>query len=132
VILFVASSAPVVASYARRMLKSSSVFRSKWIDRQVDDALLMVSTATATVYARRQARRHLPKVMVGGALVAAAGTAAAAAAAGIGVLAVGGAGAVWYRRSKKTSSSDWQMPQAASPNGAKGEQQTPAAASAAG
>ena len=114
------------------MLKSSSIFRSKWIDRQIDDALLMVSTATATVYARRQARRHLPKVVVGGALVVAAGTAAAAAAAGLGVLTAGGAGAaVWYRHNKKSWSSDWQMPQAATRNGANMEQQTAAPASAA-
>ncbi len=116
--------------YARRMLKSSRVFRSKWIDRQIDDALLMVSTATATVYARRQARRHLPKVIIGGAVVAAAGTAAAVAATGIGILAAGGAGAVWYRQNKKTSSSGWQMPHAATANGANVEQQTAAPASA--
>jgi hypothetical protein len=113
------------------MLNSGSVFRTKWIDRQVDDALLMVSTATATVYARRQARRHLPKVIAGGALVAAAGTAAAVAAAGLGVLAAGGAGAAWYRHSRKSSSSDWQMPQAATRNGANVEPQTAASASAA-
>src|SRR5271168_4926631 len=100
------------------MRRSSQLFGSKWVDRQIDDALLMVSTATATVYARRQARRHLPKVMVGGALAAAAGTAAAVAAAGIGILAAGGAGAVWYRQNKKTSSSGWQMPHAATANGA--------------
>src|SRR5271154_7415119 len=103
VISFVAKRALVLAMYARCMLKSSHVFGSKWVDRQIDDALLMVSTATATVYARRQARRHLPKVMVGGALIAAAGTAAAVAAVGIGVLGAGGAGAVWYRHNKKTS-----------------------------
>ena len=91
----------------------------------------MVSTATATVYARRQARRHLPKLMVGGALVAVAGTAAAVAAMGIGVLGAGGAGALWYRHNRKTSSSDWQMPAAAAPNGVHGAQQTATPASAA-
>ena len=126
----VASRALVPAMYARCMLKSSRVFSSKWIDRQIDDALLMVSTATAAVYARRQARRHLPKVIVGGALVAAAGTAAAVAATGIGILAAGGAGAAWYRHNKKTSSSDWQMPRAATANGANVDQQTAAPASA--
>lgn len=66
--------------------------------------------------------------MVGGALIAAAGTAAAVAAVGIGVLGAGGAGAVWYRHNKKTSSSDWQMPAAAAPNGANVGQQTAAPA----
>ena len=113
------------------MRRSSQLFGSKWVDRQIDDALLMVSTATATVYARRQARRHLPKVMVGGALIAAAGTAVAVAAVGIGVLGAGGAGAVWYRRNKKTSSSDWQMPAAAAPNGATVEKQAATPASTA-
>jgi hypothetical protein len=105
-------------------MRRSSIFGSKWVDRQIDDALVMISTAAATVYARRQARRHLPKVMVGGALIAAAGTAAAVAAVGIGVLGAGGAGAVWYRHNKKTSSSDWQVPPAAAPNGANVGQQT--------
>ena len=114
------------------MGRSSRLFGSKWVDQQIDDALLMVSTATAAVYARRQARRHLPKVMVGGALIAAAGAAAAVAAVGIGVLGAGGAGAVWYRHNKKASSSDWQMPAAAAPNSANMGQQaaTPASKAA--
>jgi len=50
---------------------------------------------------------------------------------GIGVLGAGGAGAVWYRRNKKTSSSDWQMPAAAAPNGATVEKQAATPASTA-
>jgi len=91
----------------------SSTFPSAWVDRQVDDALLMVSTATGTVYARRQARRHLPKVIVGGAVLAAVGMAAAAAATGIGILGAGGAGVAWYRyRKNAPSPTGWQTPPA--------------------
>lgn len=90
--------------------------KTTWIDRQIDDALLMVSAATATAYARRQAKRHLPKVIVvGGALVAAAGTAALAATA-VGVIGAGGAGALWYRK-KKQAAPTWYpaAPQPAEP-----------------
>jgi hypothetical protein len=79
--------------------------KTKWVDRQIDDALLMVSTAAATAYAHRQARRHLPKVIVG---VAAVGTAAAVAATSLGILGAG-AGALWYRRKKQAgASTGWQ------------------------
>jgi hypothetical protein len=87
------------------------MFKAKWVDRQIDDALLMVSTAAATAYAHRQARRHLPKLIVGGALVAAVGTAAAVAATSLGILGAGGAGALWYRRKKQAgASTGWQPP----------------------
>jgi hypothetical protein len=88
--------------------------KSKWIDRQVDEALLTASTVTGILYARRRARRMLPKAIAGGVVVAAMGSAAVVAAAGIGVLGTGvagAAGAAWYRHRKKAASAtDWQPP----------------------
>ena len=93
----------------RRNAVASPMSKTKWVDRQVDDALLMVSTAAATAYAHRQARRHLAKMVSAGAFVAAAGTAAAVAATGLGILGAGGAGALWYRRKKRAAASTgWQ------------------------
>ena len=96
---------PDLLVYARRVSKS------KWIERQIDEALLTATTTTGLLYARRRARRFLPKVIVGGAIVAAVGSAAAAAAAGIGVLGAGAAGAAWYRHNKNAATApDWQPP----------------------
>lgn len=95
----------IECSFRAETLYARHVPKTKWVDRQIDDALVMVSTAAATAYAHRQARRHLPKAVVAGALVAALGTAAAVAAAGLGILGVSGAGAFWYRRKKQAAAS---------------------------
>lgn len=63
---------------------------SKWVDRQIDEVLLTTALSAGSLYARRRARRVLPKVLVGAAVVTTVG--AAAAATGIGVLAI-----AWYR-----------------------------------
>jgi hypothetical protein len=99
--------------------------RARWIDRQVDDALIAISTATGIMYARRRARRVIPKVMVGGTVAA-----AAVVATGIGIVAVGGAGLAWYRHrpSAAASAGDWQMPSVAV-NGTPAQQSSPAPAS---
>lgn len=84
---------------------------TKWIDRQIDEALLTATTATGLLYARRQARRVMPKVVVGGAIVAAVGTVAAVAAAGLGVIGAGAAGVAWYRHNNKRSAEqEWRPP----------------------
>jgi hypothetical protein len=79
--------------------------RSKWIDRQIDEALLAVALQAGFLYAHRRARRVLPKVAVGAVVVtgAAVVTAAAATAAGVGALGVAGGAAAWYRRSKRSA-----------------------------
>jgi hypothetical protein len=88
---------------------------SKWVERQVDEALLLVATQAAFLYAHRRARRLLPKVAVGAAVITGVGAATATAAAGLGAVGVlGGAGA-WYRhRSKKAAAAtvDWRPPAA--------------------
>jgi hypothetical protein len=85
--------------------------KTTWIDHQIDDALLMVSAAAATAYTHRHARRHLPKVLVGGAIVGGVVIAAAVAATGLGILGASGAGAYLYRRKKQAdATSDWQRP----------------------
>jgi hypothetical protein len=87
--------------------------KSKWIDRQVDEALLTVSTVTGMMYARRRARRVMPKVALGTAVVVGVGAAAVVAATGLGVLGVGGAAAWYQRRSKSAAPADsWQAPPA--------------------
>jgi hypothetical protein len=90
------------------------VRKSKWVERQIDEVLLTAATTTGLLYARRRARRVVPKVMVGTAVVVAAGAAAAVAVTGLGVLGVGGA-AAWYRRSsRKAGPADgWQAAPAA-------------------
>lgn len=81
-----------------------------WIERQIDEALLTTATTTGLLYARRRARRVLPKVMIGGAVVVALG----AATAGVGVLGVAGAATAWYRhRSKAVAPANgWKAPPA--------------------
>jgi len=78
------------------------VASAKWIDRQIDEVLLTVATTTGLMYARRRFRRALPKVMIGGTVVA-LGAAATATAAGIGVVGVAAGAAVWYRHRSKAS-----------------------------
>jgi len=101
--------------YTRRM-------PTDWIDRQVDEVLLTTATAAGLLYARRRVRRLLPKVMVGGAVVAGLGAAATAAIAAAGVLGVAGAGTAWYRhRSKAVASSNgWKATPAAAGGNSQG------------
>jgi hypothetical protein len=80
--------------------------KSKWIDRQIDEALLLVATQAAFLYAQRRARRVLPRVALGTAVVTGVGAvtaAAAATAAGIGAVGLAGGGVVLYRRRAKSA-----------------------------
>ncbi len=82
----------------------------RWVERQIDEALLMISMQTAFLYAHRRARRVLPKVAVGAAV--ATGVSAAATVAGLGVVGVAGGAAAWYRHSKRSAAA---APQPAAP-----------------
>jgi hypothetical protein len=73
------------------------------VERQIDEALLMISMQTAFLYAHRRARRMLPKVALGAAVATGVSAAAAAAVAGIGVVGVAGGAAAWYRHSKRSA-----------------------------
>jgi hypothetical protein len=90
---------------------------SKWIDRQIDEVLLTTAMSAGFLYARRRARRILPKVVVGGAVVTALGAAAAATAAGVGVLGLAGGAAAWYRHRSKAGApaTDWHPAGAGGP-----------------
>lgn len=90
--------------YTRRMKRSR---RTKWIDRQIDEALLGIAMQAGFLYVHRRARRALPKVALGAVVVTGAGAAAAVAATVAGIGAAGGA-AAWYRRSRKSSASSLQ------------------------
>ncbi len=77
----------------------------KWVERQIDEALLAIAMQAGFLYAHRRARRVLPKVALGAAVATGVGaaTAAAATVAGIGVVGVAGGAAAWYRHSKKSA-----------------------------
>src|SRR5271154_4565857 len=75
----------------------------KWVDRQIDEALLAIALQAGFLYAHRRARRVLPKVALGAVVATGVGAAAAAAAAGIGVVSVAGGAAAWYRYSKRSA-----------------------------
>ena len=53
-------------SYTRRMKRSR---RTKWVDRQIDQALLGIAMQAGFLYAHRRARRALPKVALGAVVV---------------------------------------------------------------
>ena len=74
----------------------------KWIERQIDEALLFLATQTGFLYLHRRARRAAPKVAVGAAVVTGLGAAAAATAAGIGAVGLAGGAVAWYRHRAKT------------------------------
>jgi len=99
--------------YTRPMKRLKRSRRTKWVDRQIDEALLGIAMQASFLYAHRRARRALPKVALGAVVVtgvgaAAAATAAAAAAAatvaGVGAVGAAGGAAAWYRRRSKKSS----------------------------
>jgi len=79
----------------------------KWVERQIDEALLAIAMQSGFLYAHRRARRALPKVALGTAVAtgaaAAAAAAVAAAIAGVGVVGLAGGAAAWYRHSKKSA-----------------------------
>src|SRR5271163_3389481 len=70
----------------------------KWVDRQIDEALL-----AGFLYAHRRARRALPKVALGAVVATGVGAAAAATVAGVGVVGLAGGAAAWYRHSKRSA-----------------------------
>ena len=73
-----------------------------WADRQINEALLNLSTATGAMYVHRRARGLAPKVLIGAAVL---GLMALVAAAIAGIIAVVGAGgaAAWYREHRKVA-----------------------------
>jgi hypothetical protein len=73
----------------------------KVIERQIDEALLLVATQAAFLYAQRRARRVLPKVAVGAAVLTGVGAAVATAAVGLGAIGVAGGAVAWYRQRAK-------------------------------
>jgi hypothetical protein len=98
----------------------------KWVERQIDEALLLVATQAAFLYVHRRGRRVLPKVVLGTAVVGGVGAAAAAAAtvaAGIGALGLTGGAVVWYRRRSNSAAAvapahatDWRPTSGATPS----------------
>ena len=94
----------------------------KWIERQIDEALLFVATQAAFLYAHRRARRVLRKVVVGTAVVGGVGAAAAIAAAGVGAVGLTGGAVAWYRHRAKSHeavarafTTDWHTTGASAP-----------------
>jgi hypothetical protein len=85
----------------------------RWVERQIDEALLMISMQTALLYAHRRARRVFPRVALGAAVATGVGAAAAATVAGIGVVGVAGGAAAWYRHSKRSAAAVTTQPVAA-------------------
>jgi hypothetical protein len=75
----------------------------KWVDRQIDEALLLVATQAAFLYAQRRGRRVLGKVVVGTAVATGVGVGVAAAAVGLGAIGVAGGAFAWYRQRSKKS-----------------------------
>ncbi len=65
----------------------------RWIDRQIDDALLATSVSTGVLYARRRVRRVQRRFARGAVILGAAAT-----VAGIGVAGVAGGAFARYRR----------------------------------
>jgi hypothetical protein len=89
--------------------------KRKWVDRQIDDALLAIAMQAGFIYAHRRARRVLPKVALGAVVATGVGAAAAVTVAGIGAVGaagVAGGAAAWYRRSKRSAA---ELPEPAAP-----------------
>ena len=88
----------------------------KWVDRQIDEALLAIAMQAGFLYAHRRARRMFPKVARGAVLASGVGAATAAAAAvvatGVGILGVAGGAAAWYRHSKRSAAVTLQAAEA--------------------
>ena len=87
--------------YTRRMKTRRTT--PKWVERQIDEALLAIAMQSGFLYAHRRARRVLPKVALGAVVATGVGAAAAATVAGIGVVGVAGGAAAWYRHSKRSA-----------------------------
>jgi hypothetical protein len=73
----------------------------KRVERQIDEALLLVATQAGFLYVHRRARRALHKVAVGAAMVTGVGAATATVAAGIGAVGVAVGAVAWYRHRTK-------------------------------
>jgi hypothetical protein len=73
----------------------------KWLERQIDEALLLVATQAAVLYAQRRARRVIPRVVIGGAVLTGVGAAVGAAAVGLGAVGVAGGALAWYKQRAK-------------------------------
>jgi hypothetical protein len=71
----------------------------KWIEGQIDDALLATALGAGFLYVRRRARRILREVAVG-----------ATVAAGLGALGVAVAAAAFYRSRTKRSAEPVPLP----------------------
>jgi len=87
--------------YTRPMKRRSST--PKWVERQIDEALLAIALQAGFLYAHRRARRVLPKVALGAVMATGVGAAAAATVAVVGVVGLAGGAAVWYRHSKRSA-----------------------------
>src|SRR5271167_829464 len=75
----------------------------KWVERQIDEALLTIAMQAGFLYAHRRARRVLHKVTLGAVVATGVGAAAAGTVAGIGAVGVAGGAAAWYRRSRRSA-----------------------------
>jgi hypothetical protein len=91
----------------------------KWLERQIDEALLLVATQAAFLYAHRRARRVFPRAVRGGAVLTGVGAAVVAAGVGLGAVGVAGGGWAWYRQRAKSRDvgtpafdSNWRPPSA--------------------
>jgi hypothetical protein len=70
----------------------------RWIDRQIDDALLATSVSAGVLYARRRVRRVQRRLARGAVIFGAAAT-----IAGIGVAGAAGGAFARYRRRARGS-----------------------------
>jgi type IV secretion system protein TrbL len=86
----------------------------KWIERQVDEVLLVLALEAGLLYVRRRARRVLRKGAHGAAVVTGLG-----AGAVLGSVAVAAAAAAWYRRRARRSAA-LALPSASVGRGANG------------
>ncbi|HEY5046303.1 MAG TPA: hypothetical protein VII53_10645 [Solirubrobacteraceae bacterium] len=69
----------------------------KRVERQIDEALLLVATQAGVLYVHRRVRRACRKIAVGATVVTGVGAATAIVAAGIGAVGVVGGAVAWYR-----------------------------------
>ena len=65
----------------------------KRVERQIDEALLLVATQAGVLYVHRRVRRACHKLAVGATVVTGVG----AVAAGLGAVGVVGGAVAWYR-----------------------------------
>ena len=85
----------------------------KWIERLIDEALLLVATHAGLRHVHRRVWRVLPKIAIGGAVIAVAGAVAATVAAGLGAAGLAG-GAVAYDNARR-GVTRWPQPELVRP-----------------